>query len=104
MSKEDYRALIDDLCKYGILTEEDKNYVGYSNVVPLDFSEPVAEISPCFQPFSTNDFSFFSGGNALEWADYRSKFETYDPVTQSYRPSRRALLMDTIADVLAQID
>ena len=46
MSDDAYKDFIDDLCKYGVLNEEDKPFVGYTNLIPLDLSEPEIKMIP----------------------------------------------------------
>lgn len=42
MSQEDYRSFVDDLVSAGALSETDKNYIGYSDMVSLGTLEELA--------------------------------------------------------------
>lgn len=102
MTREDYRAFVDDLCAYGVLNEADKGYISYSGLVPIDFSEPSCTITsaPC-QPYSA-DFES-SGGNVLDWSRYLSTYEYFNPDANRFEPTRRAILFDRIRQVLVKM-
>lgn len=102
MTWEDYRAFIDDLCAYGVLGEADKDYISYSGLVPIDFSEPACTgTSAPYQPYS-RDFGS-SGGNVLDWSRHLSTFEYFDLDTDRFEKTRSAILFDRIQQVLAKM-
>lgn len=102
MTREDYQAFIDDLCEYGVLDEADKDYISYSGLVPIDFSEPICTITAApYQPYS-RDFGS-SGGNVLNWSRYLSTYEYFNPDTNRFEPTRSAVLFDRIQQVLVKM-
>ena len=103
MTREDYRVFIDDLCEYVVLDEADKNYISYSGLVPIDFSEPSCTITAApYQPYG-RDFGS-SGGNILNWSRYLSTYEYFNPDTNRFEPTRSAILFDRIQQVLVKMD
>lgn len=102
MSQEDYRAFVDDLCAYGVLDEADKDYISYSGLVPIDFSEPSCTVTsaPC-QPYS-RDFGS-SGGDVLDWSRYLSTYEYFNPDAGRFEPTRSTMLFDRIRQVLVKM-
>lgn len=102
MTREDYQAFIDDLCAYGVLDEADKNYISYSGLTPIDFSEPTCTITAApYQPYNRDFWS--GGGNVLDWSKYLSTWEYFNPDTNRFEPTRRAILFDRIQQVLAKM-
>lgn len=102
MTREDYRAFVDDLCAFGVLDEADKDYISYGGLVPIDFSEPSCTgTSAPYQPYS-EDFGS-SGGNVLDWSRYLSTYEYFNPDTRRFEPTRRAILFDRIQRVLVKM-
>ncbi len=102
MTREDYRAFIDDLCEYGVLDEADKDYISYSGLVPIDFSEPVCTgTAALYQPYD-RDFGS-SGGNVLDWSRYLSTYEYFNPDANRFEPTRSAILFDRIQQVLVKM-
>lgn len=102
MTREDYRAFVDDLCACGVLDEADKDYISYSGLVPIDFSEPSCTITSApYQPYNRDFWS--SGGNVLDWSKYLSTWEYFNPDTNRFEPTRRAILFDRIQQVLAKM-
>ena len=102
MTREDYRAFIDDLCEYGVLDEADKDYISYSGLVPIDFSEPICTGTAApYQPYD-RDFGS-SGGNILNWSRYLSTYEYFNPDTNRFEPTRSAILFDRIQQVLVKM-
>lgn len=102
MTREEYQAFIDDLCEYGILDEADKDYISYSGLVPIDFSEPICTGTAApYQPYS-RDFGS-SGGNVLDWSKYLSTFEYFNSDTNRFEPTRNAILFERIQKVLVKM-
>ena len=102
MTREEYQAFIDDLCEYGVLDEADKDYISYSGLVPIDFSEPTCTGSAApYQPYD-RDFGS-SGGNILNWSRYLSTYEYFNPDTNRFEPTRSAILFDRIQQVLVKM-
>ena len=102
MPREDYQAFIDDLIEYGVLDEADKDYISYSGLVPIDFSEPTCTITAApYQPYSTDFWS--SGGNILDWSRYLSTYEYFNSDTNRFEPTRSAVLFDRIQQVLVKM-
>lgn len=69
MSQDEYQAFVNDLCKFGILEEQDKDYVSCSSLVPLDLSIPACEITkmvPGKPKFNFDDCN----DNVLDWANF----------------------------------
>ncbi|MCI9512234.1 MAG: hypothetical protein HFG13_07585 [Oscillibacter sp.] len=102
MNQEEYQAFIDDLCEYGILDEADKDYISYSGLVPIDFSEPTCTGTAApYQPYD-RDFGS-SGGNVLDWSKYLSTFEYFNSDTNRFEPTRNAILFERIQKVLVKM-
>ena len=102
MTREEYQAFIDDLCEYGVLDEADKDYISYSGLVPIDFSEPICTGTAApYQPYD-RDFGS-SGGNILNWSRYLSTYEYFNPDTNRFEPTRSAILFDRIQQVLVKM-
>lgn len=102
MTREEYRAFVDDLCEYGILDEADKNYISYKSLVPIDFSEPSCTVTAApYRPYTGEFWS--SGGNVLDWSRHLSTYEYFNPDTNRFEPTRRAILFDRIGQVLVKM-
>lgn len=98
MTRAEYQAFVDNLCEYGILSEGDKDYLSYGELVPAHFlSTVMCTTTPYYAPY-TDSFSS-SGGNVLEWSKYLSTFESFNPDTKSYEKTRSAILFKRIQDV-----
>ena len=97
MSDEAYKDFIDDLCKYGVLNEEDKPFVGYTNLIPLDLSEPEIKMIPLSVVSPSN------GTDMLGWSKYYASFTTFNNDTQSYEKTRSAILYEKIYSILDQL-
>lgn len=104
MTWEEYRAFVDDLCEYGILKEEDRNFISYKSLVPAAFFSTVqcASTTAPYQPYTVDFWS--SGGNVLDWSRYLSTFERFNPDTRSYERSASAMLFDRIRQVLVKME
>lgn len=102
MAQEDYQALLDDLCKFGVLTEEDKGYLSYGGLQKLDLSEPSCVITPMV-PGRPMDTLSDCKGNALEWTRFQASFESFDPASRTFGKSMSAVLFGKVRDVLEQI-
>ncbi len=103
MTREECRAFVDDLCRYGVLREEDKDCVSYNSLVPATFFTTVqcTTTAAPFQPYTDGFWS--SGGNVLDWSRYLSTFERFDPDTRSYQRTPGAILFDRIQQVLVKM-
>lgn len=108
MTWEDYQAFIDDLCEIGILGEADKSCVNYGTsedmvVIPLEsaFRVNILEEGDSFYGVIGCSFSDCQG-NALNWAEYRSKTEGYygDGI---WHKTKDAVLFGKIRDVMKAI-
>lgn len=104
MAWAEYRAFIDKLCAFGVLAEEDKNHVGYSNLIPIECTKLGASISPSrTNPMRyTGDFSS-SRGNVLDWTAYLAGNTVWDERTYSWQRSPEAILFGKIRGVLESI-
>ena len=108
MTWEDYQAFIDDLCEIGILGEADKSCVNYGTsedmvVIPLEsaFRVNILEEGDPFYGVIGCSFSDCQG-NALNWAEYRSKTEGYygDGI---WHKTKDAVLFGKVRDVMKAI-
>lgn len=107
MSWEDYQSLIDKLCEYGALAQEDKKYLlcEYSglDMTRVDFSVPSCAGS-LKSASVRNPITFASWkGDVLGWAKYLSSFQSWDADTQSWRKSGEAILFGKLRDILTAI-
>lgn len=106
MSREDYRAFVDQLCQWGVIGREDTQYVSVSpmeGLTPVDFAEPTAVLtSSRTDRHYSRDFST-SGGNVLDWARYMATFEGFNPDTRAFEKTRSAILFGKLRDVLEMI-
>lgn len=103
MTREEYQAFVDDLCEYGVLNEEDKDYICYSILTPLTSWSGSCRVVPDV-PYSPYDHSFSSSkGNVLDWSKYLSSFEQYNEHTRSLEKSHEAILFGRIHKVLARM-
>lgn len=101
MTREDYQALVDDLCGYGVLDEADKDYISYGIMTPIYCIEPCTITAASYQPYD----SYFgsSGGNVLDWSKYLSTYEYFNSDTNRFESTRSAILFDRIRQVLAKM-
>lgn len=105
MSYKEYMSFIDRLCEYGILNEDDKDYVHYSAfgsdliMIPLKFDIPISTWGPR-SPMGYSESFSSCGGNVLEWSYYLSQFETFNQQLNSCEKTRSAVLYGKICDVL----
>lgn len=105
MTREEYQAFVDDLCEYGVLNEEDKDYVSYGIMTPLTSWSGTCSVSPRLSdPYAPYDSSFSSsGGNVLDWSKYLSTFEQYNENTGSFKRTVSAILFEKIQKVLVKM-
>ena len=108
MTSDEYFRFVDKLCEYGILSEEDKPFVQATplGLIPVDWTSTTkAQIIPDTRETGGLLRNSFSGwnGNVLGWADYRSKFQTWDFETQTWTKDRETILFGKIRDVLDAI-
>ena len=111
MTRDEYRAFVDDLCRMGVLEESDKDHVSYGmnagswELTRIDPLAPTATITSNVPPeYSRFNSSFSSsGGNILDWASYLSTFEHFNTDSQSFEKTRSAILFDIMQDILNQM-
>lgn len=101
MTREDYRAFVDDLCAYGVLDEADKDYISYGDLVPIACIEPCTVTEAPYQPYTSGFWS--SGGDVLDWSRYLSTYEYFNPDTNRFEKTRSAILFDRIQQVLSKL-
>lgn len=106
MSWEDYQSLVDKLCEFGVLGQEDKKFlhcgVKGADMVPVDLS------AMCVGRIETtsvrNPSSFAScRGDILGWMEYLSGFQSWNPDSQSWQKTTEARLFERVRDLLEQI-
>lgn len=109
MTWEDYQAFIDDLCEIGILGEADKSCVNYGTsedmvVIPLEsaFRVNILEEGDPFYGVIGCSFSDCQG-NALNWAEYRSKTVGHYGETGTWHKTKDAVLFGKVRDVMKAI-
>ena len=108
MSWEDYQSLIDKLCEFGALDQEDKKslhcgFGGSLEMTYVDLSGPT-----CTHRLETNPFpngSSFSDwrGDVLGWAKYLSGFQSWDTDSQSWQKTGESLLFEKLYGLLGGI-
>jgi len=111
MSHQEYQSFIDRLCGYGVLKEEDKNYIGYGvKGCGLDMT-PVTAVwcggylthGDSYNPkLYTNAFSS-SGGNVLDWAKYLAGVTTWSEKSYSWQKGPEAILFGKVRDILEAV-
>ena len=97
MSWEDYQSLIDKLCEFGALDQEDKK------MTYVDLSGPLttARVEPNPTP-NGGSFSDWKG-DVLGWAKYLSGFQAWDPGSQSWQKTGEARLFEKLYGLLSGI-
>lgn len=102
MSQEEYRSFVDDLVSAGTLSETNKNYIGYSDMVCLGTLEEVASGNSSIAYDANSDVAPYetlveAGGNARGWA------AAWCGVVPSDRPSeflnRRISAFDALSEI-----
>ena len=108
MSWEDYQSLIDKLCEFGALDQEDKKYLhcgfgGSLEMTYVDLSGPLttARVEPNPTP-NGGSFSDWKG-DVLGWAKYLSGFQAWDPGSQSWQKTGEARLFEKLYGLLSGI-
>lgn len=108
MSWEDYQSLIDKLCEFGALDQEDKKYLhcgfgGSLEMTYVDLSGPLttARVEPNPTP-NGGSFSDWKG-DVLGWAKYLSGFQAWDPGSQSWQKTGEARLFEKLYGLLSRI-
>lgn len=105
MSWEDYRSLIDKLCEFGVLDQEDKRFLhcefGGLEMTPVDLSGPTTTVS--FAPVSVRNSSSFASwkGDVLGWMKFFSSFQSWNG--QSWEKTPEARLFGKVHDLLEAI-
>lgn len=104
MTHEEYQSLIDKLCEFGVLDEDDKNHVSYGNMTPVESLEVKAAISPAREnPMRYTDYFSSSNGNVLDWVKYLAGNTVWDEGTHSWQKTPESILFGKIQDVLESI-
>lgn len=107
MSWGDYQSLIGKLCEFGVLDQEDKDFLhcGFSGLqmIPVDLSGPTSTVS--FYAAPVRDPSSFDSwkGDVLGWMKYLSSFQCWDPGSQSWQKTTEARLFGKVRDLLEAI-
>ena len=107
MSWEDYQSLVGKLCEFGVLDQEDKDFLhcGFSGLemTPVDLSGPTSTVSSYAAP--VRDPSSFDSwnGNVLGWMKSLSSFQCWDSDSQSWRKTDEARLFGKVRDLLDAI-
>ena len=107
MSWEDYQSLIGKLCEFGVLDQEDKDFLhcGFSGLemTPVDLSGPTCTASmytaPVRDPWSFDSWK----GDVLGWMKFLSSFQSWDSDSQSWRKTDEARLFGKVRDLLDAI-
>lgn len=110
MSYSEYRAFVDDLCKFGYFAEEDKPLVscgadssGALMMIPLSYY-PLCGASYTTDAYVPGQREFpFKSGNVLSWTKHLSSYGTLNPQTGRFEKTEQALLFEKLRDVLQQI-
>lgn len=107
MSWEDYQSLIGKLCEFGVLDQEDKDFLhcGFSGLemTPVDLSGPTTTAS--FASASVRNSSSFASwkGDVLGWMKFLSSFQSWNPDSQSWEKTTEAQLFGKVRDLLEGI-
>lgn len=107
MSWEDYQSLIGKLCEFGVLDQEDKDFLhcGFSGLqmIPVDLSGPTSTVSsyaaPVRDPSSYDSWK----GDVLGWMKFLSSFQCWDSDSQSWRKTDQARLFGKVRELLDAI-
>lgn len=105
MSWEDYQSLIGKLCEFGVLDQEDKDFLhcGFSglHMIPVDLSGPTCTASLYTAP--VRDPSSFDSwkGDVLGWMKYLSSFQSWD--SRSWQKTTEARLFGKVRDLLEEV-
>lgn len=105
MSWEDYQSLIDKLCEFGVLDQEDKRFLhcefGGLEMTPVDLSGPTTTVSVA--PVSVRNSSSFASwkGDVLGWMKFLSSFQSWNG--QSWEKTPEARLFGKVRDLLEEI-
>lgn len=100
MSKEEYDALLEDLVQLGVITEQEKRYLNFTNgwilqlsgsgIVPDTFMEPPFNFESC-------------GGNVYELARFHSLVEWIPAYGYGHFQDAQALTFDKLLKVFNQM-
>lgn len=109
MSRLDYQAFLDKLCEYGVLDEEDREFLDYGfagaegmTQVRLTGDTMEAHLSPDRgNPLGYSRSFLSSRGNVLNWAKYLSGVEHWDEGGWTQEPE--AVLFERVWNVLSAI-
>ncbi len=108
MTYGEYRSFLDTLCRFGVLEEQDRNFLNYGvgdselELIPLEYAFEGSRITP--QGAGDYDSSFAScGGRVLDWARYRAACLSWDERSGKWIQAGDALLFEKIQKVLEVI-
>lgn len=110
MSYSEYRAFLNDLCKFGYFAEEDKPFVscgvessGELMLIPLSYY-PVCGASYTTNAYVPGQSEFpFKSGNVLSWAGHHASYGSYNPAAGRFEKTEQALLFERLQDILRQM-
>lgn len=110
MNYSEYRAFLDDLCKFGYFAEEDKPFVfsgadtsGKLMMIPLSYY-PRCGASYTADAYVPGQREFpFKSGNVLSWTKHLSSYGTFNPQAGRFEKTEQALLFEKLQDVLQQM-
>ena len=111
MSYSQYRAFLNDLCKFGYFAEEDKPFVscgvessGELMLIPLSYY-PLCGASYTADAYVPGRTEFPSkSGNVLSWAGHLASYGSFNPAAGRFEKTEQALLFERLRDILQQIN
>lgn len=101
MSQKDFEAFVEDLHKFGILSDKDKSILGYGDD-DLRCFRTVCSVAPHVPGRNYNTLSDCDG-NVLAWTKYQSSVEHFDPQAKKFYHSSASVLFARLHSVLQQI-
>ncbi len=101
MTKEEFGAFVEDLYKFGILSDKDKSNLGYGDD-DLRCFRTVCSVAPHVPGRNYNTLSDCDG-NVLAWTKYQSAIEHFDPQAKQFYHSSTALLYARLHNILQQM-
>lgn len=111
MTQEQFNNFIDDLCKHGVLKEQEKGYLGENytghtglSLTRLEDSEVGVFVTPIRNELGYANFSFSrSGGNVLRWVNFEAGEKVFNELSGTLEKSRNAVIYGKIEDALMQM-
>lgn len=110
MSQEEYSDFVEELCRSGVFSPEDKDRLscwesGSLKLTPLENAGPmISMVEADFWDSCQFDFSFSScNGDVLEWAKYRAAFQQLQAETGKFEKTASAKLFEKMAEILMQM-